>query len=147
MHIHREAEVPYSASCMYELVHDVGAYPEFLPWCPQAEVLRETPEEQVARLTLARGGLHTSFTTRNELVPGRRIALHLQDGPFRHLYGVWEFDERPHGCKVALDLEFEAHGSLRLVALPIIFAEICNRLVNSFVAEARRRARDGAAGT
>lgn len=141
MHIHREALVPYSAQCMYELVHDVAAYPDFLPWCACAQVLSESESEQVAQLTLARGGLRTAFTTRNALTPHRQIVLHLQDGPFAHLSGVWQFEERPHGCRVALDLEFEVRGSLRWIALPMIFAEICNRLVQSFVTEARRRAR------
>lgn len=141
--IHREARVPYPASRMYELVNDIEAYPSFLPWCPQAEVLQRRAEEVVARLTLARGGLHLSFTTRNALAPGQRIDLHLQDGPFRHLHGIWTFEEQPHGSKVALDIEFEAKGSVRLLAVPIVFAEVCNRMVQSFVAEARRRERAG----
>ncbi len=138
--------MPYSASRMYELVNDVESYPSFLPWCPQAEVLKRGAEEVVARLTLARGGLHTAFTTRNMLVPGQRIDLHLQDGPFQHLHGIWTFTEQPHGCRVALDIEFEAKGSVRLLAMPIIFAEVCNRMVQSFVAEARRRERTGDEG-
>ena len=105
MRIHREARVPYAAARMYALVDDVAAYPKFLPWCPRAEVLAAAEREKTARLTLARGGLRTSFTTRNALEPGRRIDMHLQDGPFRHLHGVWTFADVPHGCRVALDME------------------------------------------
>ena len=144
MRIHRQARVPYPPERMYALVRDIRAYPQFLPWCPEAVVLEEDAERQVARLTLARGGLRTSFTTRNELTPHRRIAMHLQDGPFRRLHGVWTFGETADGCLVALDMEFEVRGSLRLIALPFVFAEVCNRLVHAFVAEARRRAREEA---
>lgn len=133
--------MPYAAARMYALVDDIEAYPKFLPWCPRAEVLAAAEREKTARLTLARGGLRTSFTTRNALEPGRRIDMRLQDGPFRHLHGAWTFDDIPHGCRVALDMEFEVKGSLRLIALPVVFAEICNRLVNAFVAEAHRQAR------
>ena len=138
--------MPHSASRMYALVNDIESYPSFLPWCPQAEVLERSAEEVVARLTLARGGLHTSFTTRNTLAPDRRIDLHLQDGPFQHLHGIWTFAEQPHGCRVALDIEFEAKGSVRLLAVPVVFAEVCNRMVQAFAAEARRRERAGDEG-
>ena len=134
--------MPYAAARMYALVDGVEAYPKFLPWCPRAEVLSASEREKTARLTLARGGLRTSFTTRNALEPGRRIDMHLQDGPFRRLHGVWTFADVPHGCRVALDMEFEVQGSLRLIALPAVFAEVCNRLVNAFVAEAHRQARE-----
>ena len=127
---------------MYGLVNDVESYPKFLPWCPQADVLSCSNTEVTARLTLARGGLHTSFTTCNALVPNERIDMHLLDGPFQHLHGVWTFVEQSHGCRVALDIEFEVKGSFRLLLLPVVFAEVCSRLVWSFVAEAHRRARD-----
>lgn len=133
--------MPYAAARMYALVDDIEAYPKFLPWCPRAEVLAAAGREKTARLTLARGGLRTSFTTRNALEPGRRIDMRLLDGPFRRLHGVWTFADIPHGSRVALDMEFEVKGSLRLIALPAVFAEICNRLVNAFVAEAHRQAR------
>ncbi len=126
---------------MYELVNDVESYPKFLPWCPRADVLGRGDAEVTAQLTLARGGLHTSFTTRNALIPNERIDMHLQDGPFQHLHGVWSFTEQPHGCRVALDMEFEVKGSFRFLLLPVVFAEVCSRLVQSFVAEAHRRAR------
>lgn len=126
---------------MYELVNDIESYPKFLPWCPQSEVLSRADTEITARLTLARGGLHTSFTTRNALTPDERIDMHLQDGPFQHLHGVWTFAEQPHDCRVALDMDFEAKGSFRFLLLPAVFAEVCSRLVQSFVAEAHRRAR------
>ena len=113
MRIHREAQVPYSAAQMYQLVNDIESYPGFLPWCPRADVLGRSDSDITARLTLARGGLHTSFTTRNALRPSERIDMHLQDGPFRHLHGIWTFTDRPNGCQVALDMEFEVKGSLR----------------------------------
>ncbi len=141
MRIHREAQVPYAATSMYDLVNDIESYPLFLPWCSQAEVLRRQSDEVTARLTLSYSALQTSFTTRNALVPKERIDMHLQDGPFRHLHGIWTFTPQSRGCKVALDMEFEVKGALRFMALPIVFAEACNRMVQEFVKEARRRER------
>ncbi|HQT42767.1 MAG TPA: SRPBCC family protein, partial [Halothiobacillus sp.] len=39
--ISRQIQVPYNAAQMYALVNDVAAYPQFLPWCESAKVLRE----------------------------------------------------------------------------------------------------------
>ena len=128
---------------MYRLVNDIEAYPDFLPWCPKAEVLLRDEREVTARLELARGGLRTSFTTRNTMIPNERIDMHLQDGPFQQLHGVWTFEALSHNsCHVVLDMEFEVKGSLRFLLLPVVFTEVCNRLVQAFAAEARRRARD-----
>jgi coenzyme Q-binding protein COQ10 len=45
MPTHNETKIlPYSAQRMYDLVADVAAYPEFLPWCAAARVKSVTEE-------------------------------------------------------------------------------------------------------
>lgn len=135
--VNKSALVPYPAAQMYALVNDVERYPEFLPWCRGAQVISHTESEMHARLDLARGGLHKTFTTRNALEPGRAITMTLENGPFRHLEGRWQFlDLGPEGSKVTLDMEFEFAGMvLDLMAGPV-FHEICNSLVDAFIRRA-----------
>ena len=38
--VRRQALVPYTPSEMDALVNDVPRYPEFLPWCPSARILK-----------------------------------------------------------------------------------------------------------
>ncbi len=139
MQVHRAEKVADSTSQLYELVNDVESYPKFLPWCPKAEVLVRGDNEVTARLTLARAGLQTSFTTRNVLQPGERIDMHLQDGPFKKLHGTWTFTEEEDGCIVALNMDFQVSGPLRLLGFSRAFAEACDRMVHAFVVEAERR--------
>jgi len=54
-HISRSALVPYAAEAMFDLVDDVPAYPEFLPWCKGAYVLSDDGDEVTARLEIAKG--------------------------------------------------------------------------------------------
>ena len=62
-------------------------------------------------LEIAKAGVSQSFTTRNALVPGERIALQLVDGPFSDFRGVWEFKAlSDSACKITLDLHFEYAG-------------------------------------
>ncbi len=136
--ISRTALLPYSAWQMYQLVNDVAAYPEFLPWCGAAEVLLETEYEMVARVTIAKAGLRQTFETRNTLVPGERIEMQLVKGPFKHLKGEWLF--KPLGeqaCKIQFEVEFEvSHGVLNLAIGPI-FEQISSTLVDSFCERAK----------
>ncbi|HEY4127914.1 MAG TPA: type II toxin-antitoxin system RatA family toxin [Gammaproteobacteria bacterium] len=136
-HIHKNALVPYSAADMYAFVNDVAKYPEFLPWCKGAEVLDSSPTEMRARLDLARGSFHKSFTTHNYMVPDQGITMTLENGPFKHLEGRWKFsDLGSEGSKVELDMEFQFDSMLLdLVAGPV-FEEICNSLVDAFIRRA-----------
>src|SRR5690606_9724832 len=100
-HIKRSALLPFPAERLFDLVNRVEHYPEFLPWCTKAEILSETEDSMRARLTVGKAGLHQSFTTSNELEPGRRIDMHLEDGPFSELHGVWEFQPlNEQACKI-----------------------------------------------
>lgn len=122
---------------MYTLVNDVARYPEFLPWCRGSEVLETSAADMRARLDLARGSFHRSFTTHNFLTPGAGITMTLEDGPFKHLEGRWRFtDLGPEGSKVELDMEFQFDNMLLdLVAGPV-FEDICNSLVDAFIRRA-----------
>lgn len=138
-HIKRSAEVPHSAEAMFDLVNDVDSYPRFLPWCRSAAVLEEGEGWRRARIEMAKGPLHRSFTTRNELDPGRRIRIRLEDGPFRRLAGDWHFEPLDRGgCRVSLDLEFEFAGSFLHRAFGPIFNQIASTLVDSFCRRARQ---------
>jgi len=135
--VHKNALVPYPASEMFSLVNDVAHYPEFLPWCRGAEVLESSATDMRARLDLARGSFHKSFTTHNYLESGSAITMTLENGPFKHLEGRWRFtDLGPEGSKVELDMEFQFNSMmLDLVAGPV-FEDICNSLVDAFIRRA-----------
>jgi ribosome-associated toxin RatA of RatAB toxin-antitoxin module len=131
--IKRSALVPYKPAEMFALVDEVGAYPQFLPWCKHARELSRNDDEVQASLHLARGGFEKSFTTRNRLQKNKMIEMRLIEGPFRHLDGFWHFD--PVGdsaCRVSLDLDFEFSNRLIGMAMGPLFNQIANTLVDSF---------------
>ncbi|HSN17231.1 MAG TPA: type II toxin-antitoxin system RatA family toxin [Gammaproteobacteria bacterium] len=135
--VHKNALVPYPASEMYQLVNDVARYPEFLPWCRGAEVLEASATDMRARLDLARGSFHKSFTTHNYLTPDSGITMTLENGPFKHLEGRWQFtDLGPDGSKVLLDMEFQFDSFLLDMVAGPVFEEICNSLVDAFIRRA-----------
>ena len=131
--VRKSALVSYSAAQMFELVDQIELYPEFLPWCRSATVLRRTEQEVEATIVMAKGAVNKAFTTRNRRYPHERIDLFLVNGPFRRLEGAWHFqalDE--HACKVSLDLEFEFSNRLLKLAVGPVFHHIADTLVDSF---------------
>jgi len=124
---------------MYALVNDVASYPEFLPWCRGSEVIESAPDRMLARLELARAGVSRWFTTRNALIPGRRIAIVLEHGPFKALHGAWAFEPVGTGCKVTLDMEFEFDSLLLDLTLGPFLQDTFASLLDAFVKRAAER--------
>jgi len=142
--ISRSALVPYSPEQMFALVDDVERYAEFLPWVSRAELLERTENERIARLHMARAGIHEAFTTRNVVAPPTRLEMRLVEGPFRTLEGVWTFDAivdpsaaEPRGTRAALTLRFEFKNRMMDLLLAPKFASSCDALVDAFAKRAR----------
>ncbi|KPJ80388.1 MAG: hypothetical protein AMJ58_08715 [Gammaproteobacteria bacterium SG8_30] len=136
--VRRSALVSYTALQMFDLVADVERYPEFLPWCSGASVIEREGEHVIARLALARGRTRAEFTTRNRLVTGEFLEMHLVEGPFTMLDGRWDFRQiGGSGSRVELLMRFETRSSLAGLLLGPTFESICNQLVDAFVRRAR----------
>ncbi|MDC8745684.1 type II toxin-antitoxin system RatA family toxin [Xanthomonas campestris] len=137
--IRRSALVEHSATRMFDLVNDVAAYPRRFGWCDAAHVLEEDAAHIVARLDLGLGSFRTWFTTENILERPERIVMHLRDGPFKRLEGLWEFQSLgDNACKVSLTLEVETSSRLLGPALALGFQGLADRMVNDFVRVADR---------
>lgn len=131
--VKKSALVAHSAKRMFDLVYDVGSYPQFLPWCQGSEVLLETDEKICGRIEVSRLGIHQTFSTCNLFERDRRMDIALMDGPFRKLHGGWRFTPlREDACKVELELEFEFSGRLIDKAFGAVFDQIANSLVDAF---------------
>lgn len=137
--VSRSALVPYSAEQMYALVEDVGAYPDFLPWCVGSTVHFKDDATIEASLEMRRGGIRKSFRTRNGLRPGHSMSIGLVGGPFRHLAGNWRFEQLgSDGSKVSLELEFEFENRVTDTLFGRYFEETCNSLIDSFLTRAEQ---------
>ncbi|QLF94134.1 type II toxin-antitoxin system RatA family toxin [Pseudomonas sp. ABC1] len=137
-HIQRSALLPYPAQALFDMVNDVASYPRFLPWCSATEVFFADESEMRASMTVAKAGMSQTFRTHNELEPGKRIEMRLEEGPFSQLNGVWEFKALgDKACKISLDLTFEYAGPLVRATLGPLFNQAANTLVDAFCERAK----------
>ncbi len=136
--IYRSALVPYTQEQMYRLVDDIKSYPEFLPWCSQANEIERTEDAVKAAISIAKGSLHKTFTTKNSLTQYHEIEMELIDGPFKKLHGFWRFDRLDeHACKVSLDLTFDFSSKMLSLTVGPLFSQVANTMVDSFVERAK----------
>ncbi|MEM7471084.1 MAG: type II toxin-antitoxin system RatA family toxin [Pseudomonadota bacterium] len=140
---HSETRIlPYSVGQMYDLVADVEAYPEFLPWTAAARIKsRETVGEvdvMIADLVISFKVFRERFTSKVEMYEGeKRIETQYLDGPVKHLHSTWRFTDEEGSCKVSFDVDFEFKSRLLQGAAGLFFHEAMQRVVRAFEARAK----------
>ncbi|NOX41833.1 MAG: type II toxin-antitoxin system RatA family toxin [Alphaproteobacteria bacterium] len=141
--------MPYSAEQMYDLVADVAAYPQFLPWCAAARVRRVSEIEGgsliEADLVISFKLFREKFGSRVRLKPAETcIDVEYLDGPFRYLNNHWRFtDIEGGGCEADFFVDFEFKSAMLQAVIGLVFNEAMQRIVRAF--EKRADALYGAA--
>lgn len=133
--------VTYPPRRLFELVADVGRYPEFLPWCHAARIRRrESPTVEIAELAIGFGPFHEKFVSRVVLAPddpgGPKIETTGIEGPFRLLKSRWVFQPHAEGTLIDFELEFDFRSMLLQKTVQLLFGEAVKRMVSAFEARA-----------
>ncbi|WP_299700280.1 type II toxin-antitoxin system RatA family toxin [uncultured Tateyamaria sp.] len=129
--------LPYTAQQMYDLVADVGEYPQFLPWCAAARVRTVTQQgdSQVmeADLVISFKVFRERFGSRVVLHPAdKKIDTEYLDGPFRHMKSNWAFTDAEGGCDVSFFVDFEFRNAILQGIIGVVFNEAMQRIVRAF---------------
>ena len=132
--------VPFSPRLMFDLVADVGSYPEFLPWCVGARLRDRQPHTFLADLVIGFGLLREKYTSRVNLdMDTHTIRIDYLNGPFKHLDNHWQFNAAEDGgTNIVFHINFEFQSALLQKVIGTMFGEAVTIMVNAF----ERRARD-----
>ena len=135
--INRSALMPFKQKDIFNLVNDVEAYPDFLPWCSSAKILEKAADQVLAKLTLKKMGVSYELVTRNRLSPFNFIDIELVEGPLQSLKGEWLFTELGDlGCKVEMSLCFELKKQIIDRAIGSILENAAENMVRLFSSRA-----------
>jgi ribosome-associated toxin RatA of RatAB toxin-antitoxin module len=132
--INKALLVPYTPQQMYDLINDVEAYPDFLPWCKSATVHSREATKLSATIGLSKGPLNYSITTVNTMRPHSEINMSYAAGPFKSCAGSWKFLEHNNTsqCQILFHFAYEFTNRLAGLAIEPIFYPITNTLVDAF---------------
>ncbi len=140
MPTHAEKRImPHSAQQMYDLIADINAYPQFLPWCVGARIRKRTmmpdgSEVLDADLVISFKLFREKFGSRVTLYPDeRKIDVEYLDGPFRYLNNHWQFTPLEDGtCEVDFFVDFEFKSAMLQAVIGVVFNEAMQRIVRAF---------------
>lgn len=140
MTAHREkVVVPYTAQQMYDLVAGVERYPEFLPWCIGARILKRENNILYAELIIGWKVLRERFSSKVVLNPTQSVQFDYTNGPLKYLHGDWRFTPTPQGgCVVEFQVDFEFKSKALSLVMGGVFSELVHRMVGAYEARANQ---------
>lgn len=133
----------YTPEQLFDLVGDVDAYPQFVPWIRTMRTWnrRETAPgvtELDAEVSVGFSFLRERFSTHvRRDANTRQITVSLLNGPFRRLLNHWRFSPHPMGTQVDFDIDFEFKSRLLDSFLTANFSHAVDRLIACFEDRAR----------
>jgi coenzyme Q-binding protein COQ10 len=130
-------QLPHSAQQMYDLVADVGRYPEFLPWTSAARIKSQVQQGDHtvmdADLVISFKVFRERFTSRVTLWPdAHKIDTEYLDGPFKYMKSSWTFTDVQGGCEVHFFVDFEFRNVILQKIIGVVFNEAMQRVVKAF---------------
>lgn len=139
-HHHDIQYSPYTPKQIFDLVADVPSYPQFLPWCRAARILKRMDDHTfLAELVIAYKHMSERYTSRVELLPATTeqgeyaIMVEMTEGPFHHLTNEWRLKPMPEGgTQIDFILDFAFKSKILDSLLGKFFAAVTGRMAEAF---------------
>jgi len=110
-------EIPCSKENLIKMVLDIEKYPEFVPWCVDANIQNKTDKgnkiEIIANLTIGKSFFNETYKSfviyekSSDLIHVRNI-----DGPLKHLDNKWFFKQKQKNSEVDFHVDFELKNKI-----------------------------------
>ncbi len=157
MHRHAETRsLPYAPKQMFDLVADIGRYPEFLPWCLAARVTDRAEGVLRADVVVGKGLFRETFTSKVTLREGGagagegagpeaeegggdappRIDVEYVKGPMREMANHWVFRAADGGTEIDFLVEFDFRSRMLDAVIGTFFDHVVSHMVDAFLARA-----------
>jgi coenzyme Q-binding protein COQ10 len=112
----------YTPMQLFDLVADVGRYPEFMSWVVDARMQRRPDQTFLVDMTIAAGPLRRRFTTTGMLHRPHRIDVISKDPIFDQFVQCWTFEPGTQGeTNVECHIDFRLRSRLLQVLMSAAF--------------------------
>jgi coenzyme Q-binding protein COQ10 len=129
--------LPYTPEQLFELVADVGRYPEFLPWVAAVRIRSDSKTLMIADLVVGFKSLKETFTSRVTKQRPHRICVEYVEGPLKYLKNDWDFEPDGRGGTIlcfCVDFAFKSRIFEALAGQ--MFDRALRRMIAAFEARA-----------
>ncbi|MFT6490101.1 MAG: coenzyme Q-binding protein COQ10 [Parvibaculaceae bacterium] len=130
--------VPYEAKDVFEMVGDIGKYPDFLPWCAGARIRKEEVVEGhkviTADLIIAYKMFRERFSSEVTLYPETlKVDISYKDGPFKYLNSHWKVCPLDEGSEIDFYVDFEFKSRMLQSMVARVFTKAVHKMVSAFI--------------
>ena len=124
--------LPYTPEQMFDLVADVGRYPQFLPWVSAMRVRSNSDTETLADMIVGFKGLRETFTSRVQNVRPSEILVDYIEGPLKYLRNEWRFRPEAEGCAVDFTVDFAFKNRMFEMIAGQVFGAALRKMIGAF---------------
>ena len=131
--------LPFNAKQLYDIVIDVEAYPEFLPWCLSSRIVKKHDDNNFnAELTVGYKAIDEKYISRIQAEYEKKIISTAISGPFKSLDSSWYFkniDKKQ--CKVDFMIEYQFKSFFLDKLMGSLFKKATIKMLDAFELRAK----------
>jgi len=123
----------YSNKQMFDLISDVGQYPDFLPWCIATNIYNQSSNIFYSDMEIGFKLIKESFTSKVTMVESKKVYSEAISGPFKKMNNIWEIDYvSDKECEINLSIEFEFKSFLLQNIIGKLFENASKKMIIAF---------------
>jgi len=121
---------------VFSVIADVGAYPEFVPWCTGSEVVsRQGEDRMTAEMSVGFQLLEASYVSRITMERDRLVRTQASDsGLFEILDCTWRLQPGPDAgsCWIHFQIEFAFASALHQKVAALFLDQVAAKMIEAF---------------
>ena len=82
----------HSNTQMFDLISDVGKYPDFLPWCISTNIYNQSNDIFYSDMEIGFKLIKEIFTSKVTVIESKKVYSEAISGPFKKMNNIWEID-------------------------------------------------------
>ena len=123
----------HSNTQMFDLISDVGKYPDFLPWCISTNIYNQSNDIFYSDMEIGFKLIKESFTSKVTVIESKKVYSEAISGPFKKMNNIWEIDYvSDKECEINLSIEFEFKSFLLQNIIGKLFENASKKMIIAF---------------
>lgn len=133
-----QSTVPYTPQQLYDLVADVQAYPEFIPFCSQIVIHEQTAEHMLVDMHIGYKGFVNMFQSVVTLSSPRALKMETPQQALDKMHSQWQFIPVDDNSTIAIfEITIIPDSFLKRVALEPMIDKLGEIMMAAFLDRAK----------